>query len=94
MDTWLFVGAGISPSCELTLAVVERSDRETNGLVGLVSAALAKRSRAASKASLALARAFDRGVGLVGDTGSEPGKRRMVALCMGVVSSSYPGGGP
>ena len=75
--------------------MVERSDRETNGLVGLVSAALAKRVRAASKASLALARAVDRGVGLVGDTGSEEaGKSRMVALCMGVVSSSYPGGGP
>lgn len=54
------------------------------GLVGLVSAALAKRCRAASKASFALARAVDRGVGRVGDVLSAPGKRRMLSLCVGV----------
>lgn len=87
-DTWLLVAVGTSSSRGPTSAAVERSERETNGLVGLVSAALAKRCRAASKASLALARAADRGAGLVGDALSEPGKRRMFAPCEGVLSSS------
>lgn len=83
-DTWLFVAVGRSSTRGPTLAAVERSDGETNGLVGLVSAALAKRCRAASKASFARARAADRGVGRMGDVLSEPGKRRMLSLCVGV----------
>jgi hypothetical protein len=88
VDTWLLTAAGGSSTRGPTVAAVERSERETNGLVGLVSAALAKRCRAASKASLALARAADRGAGRVGDVLSEPGSRRMVSLCVGVESSS------
>jgi hypothetical protein len=83
-DTWLFVAVGRSSTRDPTFAAVERSDGETNGLVGLVSAALAKRCRAASKALFALARAADRGVGRVGDVLSAPGKRRMLSLCVGV----------
>jgi hypothetical protein len=83
-DTWLFVAVGRSSTRGPTLAAVEGSDGETNGLVGLVSAALAKRCRAASKALFALARAADRGVGRVGDVVSAPGKRRMLSLCVGV----------
>jgi hypothetical protein len=88
IDTSLLTAVGGSSTRGPTVAALERSERETNGLVGLVSAALAKRSRAASKASLALARAADRGAGRVGDVLSEPGSRRMVSLCVGVESSS------
>ena len=83
-DSWLFVAVARSSTRLPTLAAAERSDGGTNGLVGLVSAALAKRCRAASKASFALARAVDRGVGLVGDVLSAPGRRRMLSLCVGV----------
>ena len=83
-ETWLFVAVARSSTRLPTLAAVERSDGGTNGLVGLVSAALAKRCRAASKASFALARAVDRGVGREGDVLSAPGKRRMLSVCVGV----------
>ena len=83
-DTWLFAGAARSSTRGPTLAAVESSDGVSKGLVGLVSAALAKRCRATSKASFALARAVDRGVGREGDVLSAPGKRRMLSLCVGV----------
>lgn len=87
-ETWLLVAVGGSLTRGLRFASVETSERETNGLVGLGSAARANRCRAASKASFARARAAERGVGLVGEALSAPFNRRMLGLWVGVVSSS------